>query len=297
MTPRDLALEALSFITAAPAGTPVLISSAKPQMLRRIASDLTAALQLIYSQAPSIYRGRIGMVLDAPRTITVNVTNKSTAISTEDDYPEGATIRIEGDDVLNEVASDTLMLPYSGGTGTKAATVWSDSFVLPSSVSRVDGSVLINERRLLNPKRSRAALVAGRQAGAEGGEPRFYWVEPFFTGGPAANQKTSLRLRLFPMPSHSGTVGMEVRYKAPKITPADFGNDEEDPNTPLLVPEDYIESVVRPIFLINWSNGPWYRREEGNHKSLEGDAQKAMAILQSYELQQDSGVMRIIPYG
>lgn len=289
MTPRDLAYEALSMI-----GIDALTSTRRTDaMLRRIANDITATLQQVYTSAPAIYKSRLSALLPGPKTITVSVTKGSTAFTTGDTYTVGSTIRITGDDVFNEIVdTETLMLPFKGPTGSVSATVWHDSIPLPVTVSRVSDSVMVNETPIMWMEDARGQFIAGRQR-REAGTPMVYWVESMF-----ADQTPNLKIRVFPMPDRDVTFAAEVENLPPVIEPDDIGDDDEDPDpgTTIPVQNQYTHSIVRPIFLVKWASGPWYRREADNLRSLKEDEAKALALLNELSLQNRRHVATRLPF-
>lgn len=144
-----------------------------------IMDAINGGLQLLHSLAPPKTKITTGsLYLENPSTVTIGVTNGSTAITgatfTDDQY--GRTIRVYGDNIDNQVAgSSTLLHAYGGPTGTVTATVYSDAVGLPEIYSELAGDPRILEtgRELINDRIS--LPIAQTRSVAE---PRFYWVEP-----------------------------------------------------------------------------------------------------------------------
>lgn len=301
MTPRALALEALSYIYQGTASA--TIAAATSAQLARLASDLTATLQEIAASAPDIYKSRTAVLCATPASISVAVTNGSTTI-TGASLPtivSGATIEIETDAVPNEVTGTTgggytLAAPFSGTTGTRGAVLYADSVLFSLRTARVLKPVMWNESRELIPATNRAELYGRRTSYRDfgfrqprsrmigqkrSGLPNMYFVEPFFSISTGTH---GMRLRIHPMPSEAGLVSALVRHTAPRYSVADLGSDATDSTAPVPVAEDYIESIVKPIFLKRWSGSPWFRNQEAKQEINDQD-QIARAILKEFKPQ------------
>lgn len=299
MTARDLSLEALDFTEAT-----ATIAAASAGQLRRIARDLTATMQYIYSVAPALYKKRIGAAIAEPQTITATVVSNTLTLTTLATLIDGSTILVDGDTTHNIVRVDgptnTLTLPYNGPSGTYSAQVWNDSIPLPATVDRVIGAVMLNEQFKLYKRVNREDALTqtwpepdyGRRirivARRQPGQPNSYWVEAVLkSDGTAASHESRLRLHLYPIPSKSFTVGFDVRLRAPQFTTANLGTDTVDSTVPLVVAADMVEAIVRPLFLKRWSGSPWFRNKEALVE-IADQAKAALTLLAQYRVQQPS---------
>lgn len=280
---RDLTLEALSFIGVDS------IEDATEGHLRRIARDLTATMEIIHSHGPMLYSGRVGYTVAGPKSVTLDVIKGSeTADNVSDSYLNGSSIMVAGMDTMNQIADDALLFPYSGNTGTVSATIFGDAIPLEPRISSVIGRVRVNEEYLLCKLNARPRATAICK-----GLPQAYWIDSGYRAGasPADDQSAPI-LRLYPYPDGPCTIGFDVVFTAPRFNVADLGTDEEDSTKPLIVASNYVDSLVRPIFLQQWSAGPYFRRENSNLEALKQNAALAMQTLQNYRIQkQYSGRM------
>lgn len=300
-TATDLALEALDYVSTDGNAT---IAAALPGQLRRIARDLTATMQRVYSLAPALYKRRDGYVVADPQNITVTVARGATTITTLTDLVDGSTILIGGDDTYNIVRKDvslSLTLPYKGLDGTYSAVVWNDSIPLGATVDRVIGSVLLNEKYPLRKRVNRTDAMTRRCAEPDygrilpavvtqrgPGQPDSYWVEALMTNtGGASTHASTLRLRLYPMPSKSVTIAYDVRVKAPQFTIAQLGTDVTPSTVPMVVAADMVDAIVRPLFIKRWSGSPWFRNKDAL-KEITDQAVEANTLLMQYRPQQPS---------
>lgn len=308
MSPRDLTYDALDYINVA------TIALASARQLQRIARDLTATLQQIYSLAPALYKRRDSAILAAPLTVSVTVVNGSTALTCATALVDGSSILIGGDpSMYNEVriqgSSKFLRYPFNGLSGTyDGTTVYGDSVLLDSSVDRVIGTVRLNETYELTKRVNRQdiGLLISPDSTDYGrrvtvlpmkhvvAQPLAYWVEPvYFTDGNVANNRSYLRMRLFPMPFQAFTLGYDVRVRAPRFASGDLGTDSVDSTATIPVAADMVEACVRPLFLNRWAGSPWFRDKEARAAIAE-DAKAATVLLAQYRPQQPSN-RRITP--
>lgn len=128
-------------LTPQPVGSQ--LENCQPGDLDNSALAITQAIGEIHEVSPIENREvSTGTILYGPASVTLSATANSTTISSFTTYAawmgNGNTIRIGGDDADNELVSATqLARPYNGATGTgKTATVYGDSFTLPSTYSR-----------------------------------------------------------------------------------------------------------------------------------------------------------------
>lgn len=303
MGPTDLALEALDYVSTEGDAT---IAAAKAGQLRRIAHDLTATMQEIYSLASALYKRRDGYVVADPQSITATVANGALTLTTAATLIDGSTILVGGDDAYNIVSVDKsgtklLTLPYKGISGTYSATVWNDVVPLATTVDRVIGAVLLNEKFPLDKRVNRRDALThcwpesdyGRRLWTASnqrrpGQPDSYWVESFFINdGTAASHVSRLRMHLYPMPQQSYTIAYDVRVRAPQFAVVDLGTDTTASTVPMVVAADMVEAIVRPLFIKRWSGSPWFRNKDAM-KEIGDQAVAARALLTQYRAQQPS---------
>jgi hypothetical protein len=305
MNLRDITLEALAYIRPSNASSnQATIALASVRQLARIAADATATLQDIYRAARSFYRRPISGTLAAPTTVSVAVTADQQAFTSVSTIPYGSTIVIDGDTTYNRAievgGSKTLLYPYRGTTGTHSAIVYGDVLVLSSAVAKVIGHCRLSNgdevRKAVNeadlyrfstesPDYGRRRLVVSSTP--IHGQPSKYWVE--------ADVQTSatLLLRVNPMPKTAIGISFKAQLVAPRIEVADLGDDSTESTVDLIIPEDAIESLFKPLFLHKWSRSPWWEDEESKRR-IKDEAGPAMATLASYRAM-DGGAASLLP--
>jgi hypothetical protein len=310
MSPRDLALQALAYI---PNGNVATLAAASTLQKDRIAKDITAALQTIYSLAPSIYRRRDGAIIAAPIKVSVTVANGTTALTCATALVDGSTIKIQGDPTMfNEVriqgSTKYLRIPFNGISGTYDADVWGDSIPLDSAVDRVLGAVKINETYELDKRVNRMDTVTrtwpepdyGRRlksipSNYSVAQPVAYWVEPvYFTDGTLSTNRAYLRMRIYPLPRANYSLAFDVRVKATRLVAGDLGSDSTDSTATLPIAADMVESILLPLFLKRWTSSPWFKDKE-KAAAIAEDAKEALALLQQYRPQQESNRRIVAP--
>ena len=149
-------------------------SDSKQELLDAI----NGALQRLDAIAPFQTKTTLAsLYLDPAVTLSIGVTHGGTEITgstfTNDQY--GRTIRIEGDEIDNQISGVTSLLhPYTGPTGTVSATVYSDAIALPEPyVELVGHPIIIETGRPLCHHQIRNVTWHKKKSG----EPRCYWVE------------------------------------------------------------------------------------------------------------------------
>ena len=306
----DLALEALAYIfasgTSAGQGNQATISNATLPQKRRLASDLTATMQEIYDLAPAIYKTRLGAALAAAVTGNITVTSGETVCTTAVSYVSGSTVNVGGiynQIFLNADGDAELVFPYVGTSGTVQATFYGDCIPLPDTVERLIGPVYLADSIRLEKRVNRqdfnSVTLGSRGYGDYGrrrinldvsrpliGTPLTYWVEPSLSVG-ATNHTSNLWLRVSPIPRAAVEVSFDVRLRSPRFEISDLESEDAPSDRTLVVASDYVESLVRPIFLARWANSPWFKDREAR-KALQDDAATARARLLAKRPQQPS---------
>jgi len=191
----------------------------------------------------------------------------------------GQTVRLGDDPFDNELASydsatktATLVRPYAGITTTNGTgTLFTDTLILPDATMSVIPPVLIHGEHELKPLRSQRDVLLfsdaynfhsyadttvgpGSTVIAENRDvdvPVGFYVENYRR----ANGKTTLRLRVSPLPDKEYALRFDVRLGAPEITA--LNNSTEVP-----IPQGYAHSVFLPILRYQFST--WRHVNMGN---------------------------------
>lgn len=191
----------------------------------------------------------------------------------------GQTLRLGDDPFDNELAAydeatrtATLVRPYAGSsTNAGTGTLFTDSIILPDAVMSVIPPVLIHGEHELKPLRSQrdvmlfsdaynfhsyadTAVGPGSTVIAENRDidvPVGFYVENYRR----ASGKTTLRLRVSPLPDKEYALRFDVRLGAPEITALNT-------TTEIPIPQNYAHSVFLPILRYQFST--WKHVNLGN---------------------------------
>jgi hypothetical protein len=217
----------------------------------------------------------------------VSGVSPSPAVAQETIYPDevfnpsmlGQTVRLGDDPFDNELAAydvatktATLVRPYAGTTTTAGTgTLFTDSIILPDAVMSVIPPVLIHGEHELKPLRSQRDVMLfsdaynfhsyadtvvgpGSTVIAENRDidvPVGFYVENYRR----ASGKTTLRLRVSPLPDKEYALRFDVRLGAPEITALNT-------TTEIPIPQNYAHSVFLPILRYQFST--WKHVNLGN---------------------------------
>lgn len=102
----------------------------------------------------------------------------------------------------------------------------------------------------------------------------------------AGNASSSLRLRFYPLPDRAITMGYDVRLRAPKFTIDDIGTDNAPSTRSMVVPDDYHESIVRPLFLEQFASSPWFRVPREITDRIMVNAKAARMAIEEFRIQE-----------
>lgn len=258
---------------------------ASDAILRRITNDINLSLQKIWTMAsPWWSAGKSGGVLRGPQPISgLALVKGSSALLDHgmvlDTSMIGQTVRI-GDDPFDNEISDysevtrtaTLVRPYSGTTlADGVGSLYMDTIILPDAVMSVIPPVLIPGEHELKPLRSQRDVMLfsdaynfhsyadtvvgpGSTVIAENRDidvPVGFYVENYRR----ASGKTTLRLRVSPLPDKEYALRFDVRLGAPEVTALNT-------TTEIPVPQNYAHSVFLPIVRYQFST--WKHVNMGN---------------------------------
>lgn len=251
------------------------IPDASPYIGRNTAieSAMNAALQELFGEgSPWIRYDEIGVIINAPTAVTIAVTNGSTSatITGWAAWMAGCTIQITGSDIDNQIrnasASATLKYPYNGTTGTKTATVYHNSIVVPDTVMRVLDPVRFNRfhiSALPNPDISFIPrldqdfgydqryqnLPDPARVNDSLGTPIGYHVT---TWSPTAEDQPGTRIRIVPTPAAAGSLDYRAMLAPPEII--DISSTDKLP-----IPQQFVQSIFYPVARKHLSGCPFFR--------------------------------------
>jgi hypothetical protein len=143
-----------------------------------ILDAINGGLQTMHALAPAVSKITSGSIfIEAPITVDLTVTNGSVEVSgypfTGDQFYR--TIRIDGDDIDNQIAGTTTLLhPYTGASGTVSATIYADGVAIVEPYEEMVGDPRILETgRDLRHHKTHLPTWNRKQVT----EPRYYWLE------------------------------------------------------------------------------------------------------------------------
>lgn len=236
-----------------------------------IALAMSQAVQEARKLNPWMFVQRPGIVLRAPVTGTITVTQYSRAVTlgTLAAPPnDGCTVRITGcmDNELNETATPgtyQLRRDHEGASDTVEATLWHDCWMAGDGAS-YEGA--------LGEVRANGRLVGAdypeyqvRQAGEVEAVLCEQWASPFV-------KKIQTRLRFSPMPSAVTVVDAALILAAPTFAAADVISTE----IVFQVPQQLDELLLHPLAAKKFMAMPVFRAPADTRKEI--NAQYADAV-------------------
>ena len=206
--------------------------------------------------------------LPAPETVTLEMTNGSALVDgyafTSEQYAK--TIRIDGDDIDNQVTgTNSLLHTYKGTTGTVSAVIYGDTIYLPEPYLEVIGDPLIlGECRHVKKGSAKQVSYPRKDIGT----PMTYWIE-----GNAGNRNPAYPaiVKFHPMPDRYYRIEVEVSLAPIRIKFTDL----LAPGEKLPVREEWIESYLLPIARANLTDSELWRDKSSRNK-VESAGERAL---------------------
>jgi len=230
---RDLKEKALADLTA----------DARLEMVDAINSSLQKMDALA---APHSKQRPAAFSAAAPTTISIGVTAGSTEITGYTFTTTYCTIRIDGDEIDNQiVGATTLRHPYAGETGTVSAVIYGDALLVPSTIAEIATDFFILETRSRVSQdfsRTIGTLDAGHHQNTQKrtGRPDRWWME-----ANAANQGADVPsvIRFNTLPDRAYRMQADVVMAPLRVTFADL----MDSDAALAMRPEHVESFLLPI--------------------------------------------------
>lgn len=238
-----------------------------------------ASQELFGKGKPWVRHDERGAVLFAPAAVSIAVTTGSTAgaITGWLSWMAGCTIVIDGMSIDNQIrnASSTARLkyPYSGPSGTYAATVYHDSLEVDSDVFEIHEPVKLDGLNIGSLSTPSALAVrsssdfgfVGQRAtvvtsSSSAGKPVGYVIDSW---SPDAAAPPLLRLRLFPAPADQHFLEYSVMLCPPQIT-------DLSSTASLPIPFGNVESIFLPLAVAALRKSPFWRGIVGEDSVNEG---------------------------
>ncbi len=276
---------------------------------RSIALAITAAQSEMFSLNPLIFKREVGAGVRAPITGTVGVTNGSTAVSaTSFSAPmHSNTILIGGQSEYNAIRTEggvqKLLFPFTGPTGTQAATLYGDAILLDPAYSQPLSPVWLSDIRILSPLAGKADLLGfdprqdlnddwGRLPFGSSQFPKQKLVaqpEAFLVDTHLLEAGTSqVRIFLTPIPERVYSLRFDAAVSPVDVTMADLGTEGSDPLRYFGLPGKLDAEYLLPLVLYHWSNSAFFKNAEARRQII-ADYQSALLKIEAYKVQQQTG--------
>jgi hypothetical protein len=243
-----------------------LVRSLKVKSLQELTADgwqeiqdaVNAALQSMHAVAPPHSKITVAsMVLPAPVTISIGVTNGSNEITGHtfavSDFFK--TIRLAGESIDNQVIGESSLLhPWTGTTGTVSAVLYGDAVAIPDAYEEIISDPLVLETNNdLTQGRPTSYWSSQRR---KIGTPEFWWIEENArnanpAGGPAV-------LRIDTLPPKILRLQMSASLAPARISFMDF----MDASKVIPIRDEHIEAYLIPVALGNLTTSDLWRDKE-----------------------------------
>lgn len=238
-----------------------------------VINAMNSALQELFGEgSPWVRKDEIGLLANASTTVTISVTNGSASATVTSGWASwmaGCTIQIDGSTIDNQIrnasSTATLKYPYDGTTGSKSATVYHDSFTVPSSVMRVLDPVRYCRRRLSAVEtnaidyRTRtdedygydhqfANLPVPDRIDQTTGTPVAYTVQTWSTGDAT---QPGYRIQILPASAEAGNLDFHAMLAPPLV-------DDLTSTDTLPIPMQFTQSIFYPVARKHLSGSPFF---------------------------------------
>lgn len=270
------------------------------------------ALEELFELNAELFKREIGLTVLAPQTGTVAVTAHSAAVSATSftSTLAGNTILISGQAEYNalrlEGAAKKLLFPYTGPTGTQAATLYGDVLAFDATLSRPLGPVWLSDIRALTPLADKFDLLAygydrqylasdwGRH-GPSGvarsvqprrtAQPEAFYIEPHLL----ESGLSQLRLVLAPMPDREYSLRFDAAVRPLAVTDADLGNaTDPDPARLFALPDQKDHHFLLPLVLYHWSKSAFFKDADAR-KLLAAEYDATVPQIAAWRVQPQTG--------
>ena len=205
-------------------------------------------VQTFYSLAPDAYsRTTISHTVHTPDIVEIGVTRGSNEISTNAFLAthRGASIVIDGDDKVNEITGENLLLhDYSGITGTKSATIYYDAvpitdFLILQIVNTPE--IVETGKKIHEYSTARLNHARDPRYASPSDYPEYYSLE-YVGGSLDAEIDAVFQLRFVPRP----TVVCSVKFDA-HILPVAYSISALTTPVTVPVPQSLVSRLLIPL--------------------------------------------------
>ncbi len=237
------------------------------------------ALQQSYNLLPQYYKEITeGFFLPGPQTVSVGVTQFSNIVTgiAFTDNQIGCTIVISGDPQWNQViASDRLMNPYMGDTGTTNAQLYGDAWYSTRfPFDRVIGNPCFTNPNLgvlnWNWISNAGTPVVPWLFQNQVGQPCTWWTQML---GNSEGNEPLMVLRFAPAPNQNYSLRIRTSFWPKRITLANINS-----ASTLVCPDQYLETVFIPLGLRALMSTPVWDSSKNDNDVVVASAERAEAF-------------------
>jgi hypothetical protein len=304
MTIAAIAAQLLTYFSPEERNVPD--SATYPGRNAAVALAMNGALQELYGNAsPWVRFDDRGVLINAPTTVTLAVTQGSTAATVTGwaDWMAGCSIIISGSAIDNRIRNDSanavLKYPCDVATGNVSATVYHDCITLDTDLMEVVKPVRL-DRMPLSPIVSGDAPVFTSEASEEDygfhrrtvptvaparvvdvlGTPLGYAVETW-----SKDAASAPRTRLLLKPAPAGQHHLDYKAMlAPPVVITDLAATAFLP-----VPLQWIQSIFFPMARQRLSGSPFYRPDAAQVEEIARAHGEALRLLDSLNPRKNAG--------
>lgn len=241
-----------------------------------------SALQSAYALLPTAYKEMTqGFLMPGPRNITLSITANDTVVADGTFGAEeiGRSVNIDGDGNWNQIiATNRVLNPYLGTTGSHAATVYGDAVYSDRyPFDRIIGNPRYpnqGQTMLLNPN-----LIPINNANGnfwlfqqQIGVPLYWWQQ--YMGNSQGNEPL-LVLRVSPAPSAACVLDVRISYCPRRLTLANY-----DANDTIPLPDQFLDTALVPLGLEALMSSPIWDGK-GDPNVIVAAAERARTMLRN----------------
>jgi len=258
-----------------------------------IAEAANSAIQEVYNALPAYFKEITeGFVLPAPQPITLSVVNNSNQLSSDvfTDTQIGRSVLLDGDPGWNQViATNALLNPYLGPTGTVNGTLYGDSvYSMRYPFDRIIGnpmfanqnSAFLMRRELMKANNTPNVWPWQQTVGI----PQTWWVQML---GNSQGNEPLMVLKFAPAPDIAYAMNVRLSFWPKRLTLADY-----DAATTLPVPDQFIETALIPLAIRAFMSSPAYK-SLNDENAVIARAENGIAFLKNQPGQPASPTNRI----
>jgi hypothetical protein len=232
-----------------------------------LAEAANTALQQVYGLLPTVYKERTqGFLLPAPLAVSIALTTQSNVVpdGTFTSAQLGRSVVLDGDPNTNQViATNRLLNPYMGSTGTVAGTVYGDAvYSTDYPFDRIVGNPRIPAQGNAMPiYRDLVPINQTSFTWGYGFAPTTGW--PLYWGtqalGYSQGEEPVQVIRVTPAPTAAMVIDVRISYWPKRLTLADY-----DSATRVPLADQFIETALIPMGLRALMSTPIWVASKGD---------------------------------